>query len=184
MTDFLGENEGLIDQIGCLIATNNLIAGKSCQFVYFKTLQKLIICNPHNCYKFVKKDVGGGSLVLERDIFTQIKFRKQDTAEDYYFIKDCLKDGYKIYSTDPFNYLIFRHQNLDYHTWKVNDSEYISWGSLLPKVKDPKTFVRAGETTNVVADLTKAKKLLNFSVEPGLKEGLRYTYQWFKSQYA
>ena len=131
----------LIDQIGCLMATNNVIAGKSCQFVYFNTLQKLIICNPNKCYKFVKKDVGGGSLVLEKDIFTQIKFRKQDTAEDYHFIKDCLRNGYRIYSTDPFNYLIIRYQNLDYHTWKVNDSEYITWGSLLPKVKDPRTFV-------------------------------------------
>lgn len=129
----------LIDLIHAFDYTSAALVGKASQFVYFENSGTFMLCHPERSYQYTK-NYCGGALVIKREVFDHLKFRSVDRGEDTYLLEDCLKGGWKHYSADPFNYMIFRRANKKHHTWKIKDSEYKNWGIHIT-AHSPRDFV-------------------------------------------
>lgn len=97
---------------------------KAANFVYFVDTKLLTIRTPSEENKFV--NFGNGStLVFKKKIFNKVKFKDMSIAEDVHFCQDCIKNNIKIYSTNKYHHIYFRHLNKNRHTWKIKDTAFI-----------------------------------------------------------
>ena len=55
-----------------------------------------------------------------------IKFKDISIREDYNFNNECLKYGYMLYSTSSYNHLVFKHADINKHTFKSNINTLIN----------------------------------------------------------
>jgi glycosyltransferase involved in cell wall biosynthesis len=114
----------LIDLINVFNYTDAQITGKATYFVYFEDDNTLGIFskNYENRYHYT---VAGSTLLFKKEVFQKIKFRNLDVAEDNYFLSDSINAGFKIFSSDKYNYVAMRHKNLFDHTWRVSHAELL-----------------------------------------------------------
>lgn len=136
--DYYGPNY-LVDLIECFSYTDAAVVGKASQFIYFKGLEKLMVFNTTMGYHYYP--VWGGTQVIKRQVFERVCFENINLAEDVCFNTKCMELGIKQYVADPFNYLRFRVQNKDFHTYKIDDNEYIKSGLTITGVSNPQDFV-------------------------------------------
>jgi cellulose synthase/poly-beta-1,6-N-acetylglucosamine synthase-like glycosyltransferase len=138
--DYYGPNY-LIDMVfGFTYSTADII-GKASQFVYFKKSKTMILCHPGSTYQYLNIPISGGPMVIKRRVFDYVRFRPLSIGEDDFFKDDCFKNGLKMYTVDPFNYIIFRRSEKAYHTWKIDDETYLTWGIPIASFSSPKEFV-------------------------------------------
>lgn len=97
---------------------------RAANFVYFVEKKILAVRTPEEENKFVHFG-NGSTLVFKKEIFKKVKFRDMSLAEDVYFCKDCLANNIKIYSTNKYHHVYFRHPIKNNHTWKIDDDEFI-----------------------------------------------------------
>ena len=111
----------LSEAYNTFLSTNCDIVGKSKTFTYFENFNKLMVRN-----KGVENDytnsVLGSTLCFKKYVFDTIKFRDVTCSEDRFFNNACIKKGYKIYSTSKYNHIVFKHSNIDEHTFKSDIS--------------------------------------------------------------
>jgi hypothetical protein len=69
-----------------------------------------------------------------------VRFEKVNRAEDYFFIDQCKKAGFNVYSLDHFDFAVIRH-NTENHTWKIADEELMEWGEFIAITEDFQTLV-------------------------------------------
>ncbi len=129
----------LTDLIHCFSYTDASVVGKVSQFVYFESMQSLYLLNSGMGYNY--NQVWGGTHVIKREVLDEIRFEHVNIAEDVYFNDDCTGLGFKQYGADPFNFLRIRRADKDYHTYKKEDEDYISWCNFLFETDKPKPFV-------------------------------------------
>ncbi|WIV11200.1 glycosyltransferase family A protein [Proteiniborus sp. MB09-C3] len=106
------------------------IIGKRSAFVYFSRNKILAIRFPRYENAYVKF-VMDSSMVIKKSVFDKIKFPTMKSGADFSFQKKCLKNGFKIFSTDRYNYAFIRHKNLDNHSWKITDNELLRECSII-----------------------------------------------------
>ena len=58
-------------------------------------------------------------------MFDKIKFESRNTGEDSSFVRNLKSAGYKVYASDPFNFIQFRADPKS-HTWVVPDEEILA----------------------------------------------------------
>ncbi len=104
--------------------TDAMVIGKRSNFIYFVEKKILGIRTPGNENKFVEF-ANGSTLVFKKEVFNTVRFRNLSLAEDDYFCRDCVKNNIKIYSTNKYHHVYFRHPNKEDHTWKIKDDEFI-----------------------------------------------------------
>ncbi|MEE8294222.1 MAG: glycosyltransferase, partial [Sphingomonadales bacterium] len=100
------------------------LVGKKEVFMYLEGSNKLVRRFPdmrHQQTDFVS----GSTFVIRRDILNTVPFPSLNRGEDSGFLKNLSDAGHKIYSADPYNYIIWRHSNQARHTWKVEDDEFL-----------------------------------------------------------
>lgn len=112
----------LSDTVKALSSENVGIVGKSCTFVYFSEEKLMGIKNTSLENKYVTR-VAGSTLMFKKKLFEKIRFHEINLGEDIQFCNDCLKIGYKIFSTNKYYYVYIRNKKYK-HTWKI-DNEYI-----------------------------------------------------------
>ena len=100
------------------------IVGKGSYFVYFESNKTLAINCPNKENRYVNF-LSGSALIIKKKVFKKVKFPELTLGEDTEFLKNCVKNGFKLYSTDRFNYVCIRRPNLDSHTWKVDEKGLI-----------------------------------------------------------
>jgi hypothetical protein len=75
--------------------------------------------------------------LFKREVAEKVKMRNLSKGEDTNFLKDCIKAGFKIYSTDPYNFVYMRKKVEGFHTWDATDDELLknaeSMGGLPPQ---------------------------------------------------
>ena len=101
------------------------LVGKREVFMYLEGQNKLIRRYPKQRHQTVEF-VAGPTFVVKKSVFDQVEFEQRNTGEDSSFIKNIIIKGYKVYSSDPFNFVQFRASNSDHHTWKVTDNELLN----------------------------------------------------------
>ena len=104
--------------------TGAKVLGKGSTFVYFMNQKTLAVRTPTQENRYVNF-VNGSTLIFKKDVFDKVKFENMNIAEDVKFCTNCLKNGYKIYSTSRFNHIYVRYPNKKNHTWKISDSDFL-----------------------------------------------------------
>ncbi len=105
------------------------IVGKSSFYIYFEASKLLAVY--HNTMKNAENQyvnhIVDSSMVITRKVFEKIKFPKiKGVGETIEFEKDCVKNGFKIYSTDRYNYTALRHPNpTQNHTWQESEDDIL-----------------------------------------------------------
>ncbi|OUV05223.1 MAG: hypothetical protein CBC39_01460, partial [Cellvibrionales bacterium TMED79] len=100
------------------------MVGKKELYMYLSGSQKLIKRFPgmkHQTADFV----AGPTFVIKKEVFDKIKFESRNTGEDSSFVRNLKSAGYKVYASDPFNFIQFRADPKS-HTWVVPDEEILA----------------------------------------------------------
>jgi len=107
-----------------LLSTDADVVGKSTSFVYFEFKKIIALRNLGKENKFVTR-VEGPSFVIKKEVFDKISFPDKSLGEDIAFCKFCIREGFKIYSSDRYNHVYIRHKSKANHTWGINDELYL-----------------------------------------------------------
>ncbi|MBC8590681.1 glycosyltransferase [Wansuia hejianensis] len=131
--------EYLSNMIKVFSFTDAYLIGKSCIYIYFVEEEILSVSNRSKENKYVNR-VNGSTLMFKKTIFDSVKFRDKNLGEDISFCNDCTKNGFKIYSTDRFDYVYIRRSKNN-HTWKMDNYYILNKSQFLCKTKDFKTTI-------------------------------------------
>ncbi|MTI48992.1 glycosyltransferase [Sporosalibacterium faouarense] len=116
------------------------IVGKLSYYIYFEGSNTLALTNPKKENKYVHM-LSGSALIIKREVFSKVKFPHTNLGEDTKFLQDCLKKGFSLYSSDRFNYVCIRRNDLTTHTWKANEKTLIKNCAVVAKTNDYKRYV-------------------------------------------
>lgn len=125
---------------------NISIVGKSSVYIYFQNKKALI--HVQGTENSIADSVAGATLMFRKNVFYYVRFEKVNRAEDFFFIDQCQKEGFQIYSTDSYDFAVIR-QNSKNHTWKISDEDLMEWGDLVGYMDDFQTIVSKKENTFV-----------------------------------
>jgi len=118
--NYLNRSIGVFHNIQCDIV------GKKAFFIYFEKNKTLALCLPKRENQYVNH-VADSSLIVKRRVLENIRFpsiKGNGTVSS--FQRSCIEKGYRIYSTDRFNYVAHRHPDPKaQHTWKIEDSNLL-----------------------------------------------------------
>ncbi len=118
---------------------NISIVGKSSIYIYFKNKKALI--HVPGIENSMSDTVAGATLMFRKNVFYNIRFEKVNRAEDYFFIDQCKKEGFSIYSTDRYDFAAIRQDSAN-HTWKISDEDLMGWGGLVEYTKNFQSLVQ------------------------------------------
>ena len=122
--DLYGPNY-IADQLLPFEYTDADIVGKLCTFMYHEKSAKTYLRFPKNRHKYGDL-VLGPTFFFKREVSENVKMRDLSKGEDTNFLKDCLNAGYKIYATDPYNFVYMRKKVEGFHTWDATDEQLLS----------------------------------------------------------
>lgn len=100
------------------------IIGKAASFVYFKKSKTLAVRSPLKENKYVKH-MDGPTLIIKRHVLDKIAFADIPKGVDTRFSKDCINNGFKIYSTNKFHHVYIRSESSEDHTWKIPNNDLL-----------------------------------------------------------
>lgn len=100
------------------------VIGKATSFVYFKKSKILAIRSLMNENRYVKH-MDGPTLIIKKHVFDYVKFADIPRGIDTRFSKDCINNGFRIYSTNRFHHVYIRSESSDSHTWKISDNDLL-----------------------------------------------------------
>ncbi|WP_278386785.1 glycosyltransferase family protein [Stutzerimonas kunmingensis] len=121
--DFYFENY-LSDMLIPFSFGNYGLVGKKELYMYLSESKKLIRRFPgmqHREADFV----AGATFLFKASIFKKYKFNHLNHGEDSDIIERIKKDGVKIYSADPFNFVVWRGETTG-HTWSATDEYFLN----------------------------------------------------------
>ena len=113
----------LHDQVNTLSNMNADLVGKAAHFIFLESPNALALRRPGQQHHW-RNFVAGATLVGWRSVFEQVPFADKRRGEDTDFLYQLEKRGFKVYSSDYFNYLCIRGGGT--HTWKISDQEILA----------------------------------------------------------
>jgi spore maturation protein CgeB len=112
------------------------IVGKSTYYVYFEKDTALAIRFPGREHGF-REFVSGPTMVMKRGVFEKIRFdSEKGRGSDTRFQRKCVRNGFRIYSADRFNFAVLRSTSKDMHTWKITDEELMEASEVIAFTDD------------------------------------------------
>lgn len=118
--DYYGPNY-LNQAMEAFARTDAVIVGKRTIYMYFEKEKILTICSTGFENQYIKKVLKGGTIVLDKRIYPQIKFPTKNLGEDVGIQRQCIAQGLKMYATDRMNFSCIRHEDHTHTSHKVND---------------------------------------------------------------
>lgn len=142
----------LLTSMNDMIRTKADVIGKTSVYLYMPEKKVLTIFNANNEHQFVnhQKRVGsqylqGGTLFFHRDIHFKVPFRDQIIELDRLFCTDCIKEGYKVYSSGKENFVYIRNDTGATHTWKVPNDLILQVSKVVAYTDDFIPYIEKGE---------------------------------------
>jgi len=126
----------LEDLMNAFEYTDADIVGKCAHYIYFENGDILALYGEdmEHCYTDF---VAVSAMLLKREVFDRVRFSSdRSVGEDTQFLQDSIKSGFKIYSTDRFNYVCVRRASPELHTWKIMDKEQLAQCRIVGHTKD------------------------------------------------
>lgn len=111
------------------------IVGKKEIFIYLEGQDKtyLKFCEEFNC---VTDFVAGATFLIRKTVFENIKFdTKKIKGVDTLLLTQANIQRYKVYSADPFNFIIHRSKNINNHTWQITEKDFLNSAKLITNGK-------------------------------------------------
>jgi glycosyltransferase involved in cell wall biosynthesis len=124
-----------------LYKTNADLVGKRTIFIYFEDKKILAIHKPGKENKFVNHGLKGATLIFKKSVSKKVSFPKLNLGEDTFFIRQCIKNNYKVYSIGKENYVCLRTSKTGHHTWNVNNESLLKKSLIVCKTDDYKPFI-------------------------------------------
>jgi len=106
------------------------LVGKKEVFVYLEGPNKTYVRFKEERHKETDF-VAGATILIKRDVFQKTGFADANRGEDSNLIKSVRSLGFKVYASDPFNFIVFRSASHENHTWQVEDSFFSSKGHFI-----------------------------------------------------
>lgn len=119
--DFYGDNY-LTDMINVFKYSDADVVGKKSIYVYFEEGNRVEIKYPNTENRYIDF-IAGSTIVFKKRIFEKVQMEARNTGEDTSFLNNCKSLGYKIYSSDRFNHILFRRKDKSSHTWTISDEQ-------------------------------------------------------------
>lgn len=116
------------------------IVGKCSYFMYFEGSKTLAINCPNNENKYVGF-LSGSALIIKKHVFKKVKFPEISHGEDTVFLQNCIKNSFRLYSANRYNYVCIRRKNLKGHTWKADENKLLKSCKIVTKTNDYKKYV-------------------------------------------
>lgn len=104
--------------------SNADLVGKLSTFTHFEG-SNLTISKHKNTRQKYNPFVMGATFFAKSSLMKKYMFSYLKTGEDSDFLRKIKQDNALIYADHPYNFCIFRSDNLDAHTWKITDIEYM-----------------------------------------------------------
>ncbi|WP_157800151.1 glycosyltransferase [Sporolactobacillus pectinivorans] len=143
----------LTNMVGQLKEKNIDVIGKSSIFVYFKTEKKLSFFkrskNPFYIRKErdLKRALAGGTLIFKKDVLKKVHFAHLNKGEDLQFQKDCLHQGLSLFSSDPYDYVLFRYDPKHHqHSWETDNQIFQQHCQLISVTESFENLIRRPQT--------------------------------------
>lgn len=106
------------------------IVGKKEIFIYLESQNKTFV--RYYGQRHIQTDfLTGATLVFSKKALDKLSFGDLNRGEDSNIIEQAKKAGIKMYATDPFNFVVFRSNQIGNHTWQVEDSFFIAKGGIV-----------------------------------------------------
>lgn len=112
------------DLMNAFSYTDADIVGKQAYFIYFEGSNILGIYGSGFENRYVTF-MSGSALIIKKSVFNKIRFIDGSKSEDTQFLKDCVASGFRLYSTDRYNYACVRKVSKADHTWKAADADLL-----------------------------------------------------------
>lgn len=121
--DYYG-SQYLFDYLEAAQVTDAGLFGKKTHYVYIEEEHIIALMHPgfENCYVDY---VDGNSVFARKSIFDVVKYIDNDTS-DCQLSWDCQSKGIKIFSVNRFYFAYIRKNNINNHTWKIENDELLS----------------------------------------------------------
>ncbi|MFE1244705.1 glycosyltransferase [Fictibacillus sp. NPDC058756] len=124
------------------------VIGKTSVYIYLKNRQILAVFNPNNENQFVhvqrsfgKQYLQGGTLVFKKKVHEKVKFADQIKELDRVFSMDCVRNGFKVYSSTKDDFVYIRSDDEGQHTWKVPVEIIINVSQVIAKTSNFKDYL-------------------------------------------
>ncbi|KXY30288.1 hypothetical protein AT269_09425 [Bacillus cereus] len=124
-----------------LITSGADLVGKRTTFMYFEEEQALTIHKPGKEKQFVSQGLKGATLLFKREIGLNISFPTLNLGEDTYFIRKCILNNMKVYSSDRYNYVCIRKADENHHTWRIDNQNLLKKSLFVCKTDNYKQIV-------------------------------------------
>ncbi|MGM7700943.1 glycosyltransferase [Pseudalkalibacillus sp. Hm43] len=141
-TDYL---EQTYDEV---IRTGVDVIGKTTVYLYMPERKVLTVFNSGNEHQFVNDQtrlgaqyLQGGTLFFKKDLIDLVPFRDQIKELDRLFCQDCVKQGYRVYSTNKEHFVYIRNDTGSTHTWKVPNDLIFQVSKVVAYTDDFKPYI-------------------------------------------
>lgn len=115
----------LTDLMHAFKYTDADIVGKRSCYVYFQDTKELAVRNPGNEHHYTNM-LSGGALVINKKVFQDNRFLGNLAMGTVTrFLKRCVNNGLRLFSTDRFNYVYIRRSSGMKHTWNIDHDEFL-----------------------------------------------------------
>ena len=126
----------LEDLMNAFEYTDADIVGKCAHYVYFESGDTLALYGEdrEHCYTDF---VAGSAMIARREAFNGLVWSAgRVSGEDSEFLRQSVKNGFKIYSADRFNYVCMRRSSPELQTWKVEIGDNLVHCRTICRTKD------------------------------------------------
>ncbi len=109
----------LSDMIKPFSFGNYDMVGKAEFFIYLEGLNQTVLIRDGKASYREMDFVSGATFVIKKKVFDSLKgFSSVNQSEDSDLLKRLKAKGGRIYSADPYNFVVFRSANVTEHTWQ------------------------------------------------------------------
>ena len=115
--------------------TNADIVGKRTIYTYLEHRHLLVLRFPKRENQFVQL-IAGGTIFAKRKVFQTVPFADVSLGEDLRFLHACRSRGFRIYSSDRYNFVVNRRKDPKNHTWITTDQYLIRTGKVIRSTLD------------------------------------------------
>ena len=99
------------------------IVGKKTLYAHLEGPDETILKFPGNEFTFANW-VSGSTLVIDRSIFGDVRFRPLNLGEDGDLLAEAHDRGLVVFSADRYNYVAARRPDPGSHSWSISDADY------------------------------------------------------------
>lgn len=131
----------LTNSMGIFHMINVDLVGKRTVYMYFEDDKTLAIHKPGKENRYVTQGLKGATLIFKRNVSEKVLFPKLNLGEDTFFIRECIKNGFKAYSMDKNNYVCLRASQAGHHTWNISNDILLRKSSIICKTHDYKQLI-------------------------------------------